>query len=70
MSRKSELPRGLDRQGESRALLRARQEACEIARRTDTPLVIARDGKIELVKVTALPAPVAAGNELSANAEP
>jgi hypothetical protein len=60
MSRKPELPRALDQQGESRALLRARQRAREVAARTGTPLVIYRDGKIERINVAAAPAPAAA----------
>lgn len=55
MNQSSELPLGLDAQGEMQALLRAQQRACEIAARTGTPLVIYREGKIELVQVTASP---------------
>jgi len=46
MSLKSELPRRLERQGEMRALQRARRKAWDIAARTGTPIVIYQDGKI------------------------
>ena len=51
MSRKSELPRGLERKGEMRALQRARQVAYELAARTNTPIVLYREGKVMLVPV-------------------
>jgi hypothetical protein len=70
MRQRSDLPSSLDRQGETRALLRARQAAREIAVRTGTPLVIYRDGKIELIKAAAMPAPVATVSELADNAGP
>jgi hypothetical protein len=60
MNRKPELPRGLDEQSTTRALLRARKRACEVAARTGTPLVIYRDGKIGHINVAAAPAPAAA----------
>jgi hypothetical protein len=70
MSKKPKLPLGLDAQATMRALRRARDAARQIAARTDTPLVIYRNGKIELVRVNALPAPVGAGTESSADSEP
>jgi hypothetical protein len=51
MSQKSVLPPGLDSESEMRALRRARDAAREIAARTNTRLVIYRNGKIERVPV-------------------
>jgi hypothetical protein len=66
MNQKPKLPDGLDAQAQTRALRRARDAAREIAARTNTPLVIYRNGKIEHVSVGALPAPAGAGNESAA----
>jgi len=47
MNDRHEFPPNLGRDGEERALRRAQQQACEIAARTGTPLVIYRNGKVE-----------------------
>jgi hypothetical protein len=65
MNRSREIPPGLDGQSATRALLRARQMAWEIAARTGTPLVIYRDGKIEHIKVAA-----SAGKAPAVHSEP
>jgi len=70
MRQKAKLPIGLDAQATTRALRRARDVARQIAARTDTPLVICRNGKVELVRVNGLPAPVRAGTESSVDSEP
>jgi hypothetical protein len=69
MNQKREIPRGLDGESATRALLRARDMAWEMAARTGTPLVIWRDGKIEFLKVTAAPTAFEAENEIAANPE-
>jgi hypothetical protein len=66
MSQKPKLPAGLDRQGEMRALRRARDAARAIAARTNTPLVIHRNGKIERVAVQPAPTHAGAGKESAA----
>jgi hypothetical protein len=58
MNKSSELPRGLDPQSVMRALVRAQHSARDIAARTGTPLVVYRDGKIELVQVLTSTTPV------------
>jgi len=50
-SMKSKLPNA-DMQAAPRALLRAAKRAREIARQTNTPIVIVRDGKIVEEMVT------------------
>jgi hypothetical protein len=70
MNQKREIPRGLDGESEYRALLRARDMACEMAARTGTPLVIWRDGKIEYVQVAGSAGPAAAGKDPAARSEP
>lgn len=49
----SKLPNA-DMQGAPRALLRAARRAREIARQTNTPLIIVRDGKLVAEVVTDL----------------
>lgn len=39
-------PRDSDMEGADKAILRAAQRAREIARKTNTPLIIVRDGKV------------------------